>query len=150
MSHLNVAQAASIAVQQKSQATIKVADVLVFACPLWNLTIPSALKAFLDYSIQSGFTFNYPTKGKKEFLLGDKKVYLLNVRGGFYNKPKMKALDTSINCMQCRITQIFRFTDYRWSDYWSSSTSQENAQTIIAEDLEKVKALADTQSSRPL
>lgn len=67
--------------------------VLVFAFPLWNLTIPSALQAFLHYSIQSSFTFKYPAEGKKEFLLGDKKVYLLNVRSGFYNKPKMNALD---------------------------------------------------------
>jgi len=139
---LNVAEAASIAAQQKSQEAIKDADVLVFAFPLWNLSIPSALKAFIDYSVQAGFTFKYTAEGKKEFLLGDKKVYLLNARGGFYNTPEVNALDMSVNYMHVVINNYFGLTVTDEVIIEGHAQDQANAQTIIANGLDKVKALA--------
>ena len=139
---LNDAEAASIAAQQKSQAAIKEADILVFAFPLWNLTIPSALQAFLDYSIQSGFTFKYNAEGKKEFLLGDKKVILLNARGGFYSSPEMNAMEMSVNYMHVVVENYFGLAITDEVIIEGHAQDPENAQTIIAEGLEKVKEIA--------
>ena len=141
---LNDAEAASIAAQQKSQAAIKEADILVFAFPLWNLTIPSALQAFLDYSIQSGFTFKYNAEGKKEFLLGDKKVILLNARGGFYSSPEMNAMEMSVNYMHVVVENYFGLAITDEVIIEGHAQDPENAQTIIAEGLENVKAIAAT------
>src|SRR3712207_6511405 len=35
------------------------ADVVVFAFPLWNMTIPAALQTFIDYINRAGMTFKY-------------------------------------------------------------------------------------------
>lgn len=141
---LNEEQAASLAAQQKSQAAIKEADVIVFAFPLWNLTIPSALQSFIDYNLQAGFTFQYTAEGEKEFLLGDKKVYLLNARGGFYNIPEMNAMEMSVNYMHAVLKNYFGFDVTDEVIIEGHAQDQENAQTIIADGLEKVKALAAT------
>jgi FMN-dependent NADH-azoreductase len=34
-------------------------DLLVIACPMWNFGIPSSLKAWIDYVVRAGKTFNY-------------------------------------------------------------------------------------------
>ena len=141
---LNEVEAASIAAQQKSQAALKDADVLVFAFPLWNLTIPSALQSFLDYNIQTGFTFKYNAEGQKEFLLGEKKVYLLNARGGFYNTPESNAMEMSVNYMHVVLKNYFGLAVTDEVIIEGHAQDQANAQSIIADGLDKVKALAAT------
>lgn len=141
---LNEAEAASIAAQQKSQAAFKDADVIVFAFPLWNLTIPSALQAFIDYNLQAGFTFKYNAEGKKEFLLSDKKVYILNARGGFYNTPEVNALDMSVNYMHNVLKNYFGLAVTDEVIIEGHAQDRENAQSIIADGLDRVKALAAT------
>ncbi|MGE5380933.1 MAG: FMN-dependent NADH-azoreductase, partial [Methylocystaceae bacterium] len=39
------------------------ADKYVFAEPLWNLSIPAILKAYIDYICVAGITFQYTEKG---------------------------------------------------------------------------------------
>lgn len=141
---LNVDEAAALAAQKKSQAAITEADVIVFAFPLWNLTIPSALLDFLNFSIQAGFSFKYNAEGKKEFLLGDKKVYLLNARGGYYNTPEMNALEMSVNYMHVVVNNYLGLPITGEVIIEGHAQDQANAQTIIADGLEKVKALAAT------
>jgi len=59
------------------------ADKIVIAFPLWNLTAPAILHSYLDYLHQPRKTFQYTDKGLVG-LLSDKKVALLNARGGVY------------------------------------------------------------------
>lgn len=141
---LNEVQAAAITAQQKSQAAIKGADVIVFAFPLWNLTIPSALQAFIDYNLQAGFTFNYNAEGKKEFLLGDKNVYLLNARGGFYNTPEVNAMEMAVNYMHVVLQNYFGLSVTDEVIIEGHAQDKANAEAIIADGLEKVRALAAT------
>lgn len=141
---LNADEQAALEAQQKSQAAITEADVIVFAFPLWNLTIPSALLDFLNFSIQAGFSFKYTAEGKKEFLLGDKKVYLLNARGGYYNTPEMNALDMSVNYMHAVVNNYLGLEIADEVIIEGHAQDQANAQTIIADGLERVKALATT------
>ena len=58
-------------------------DILVFAVPLYNLGIPSTLKAWIDRVARAGKTFRYTSNGPQG-LLGDKQAYLLFARGGIY------------------------------------------------------------------
>ncbi len=133
---LNEIEAASLAAQQKALTD---ADVLVFAFPLWNLTIPSALQAFIDYNVQAGFTFKYNEQGQKEFLLSDKKAILLNARGGFYNTPEVNAFEMSMNYMRAVMNNFFGFEIIDEVIIEGHAQDRENAPTIIAEGLEKVK-----------
>jgi len=139
---LNEKESAAIAAQQKTQAAIKDVDMIVFAFPLWNLTIPSALQSFIDYNLQAGFTFKYNEEGKKEFLLGNKKVILLNARGGLYSAPEVNAIEMSVNYMHVVMQNFFGFTITDEVIIEGHAQDLANAQTIIAEGLEKVKQLA--------
>ena len=60
------------------------ADVLVIGAPLYNLTIPSQLKAWIDRIAQIGRTFKYTDKGPVG-LAGGKTVIVASTRGGMYS-----------------------------------------------------------------
>ncbi len=60
------------------------ADVLVIGAPLYNFTIPSQLKSWVDRIAQAGRTFTYTDKGPKG-LAGGKTVIVASTRGGVYS-----------------------------------------------------------------
>jgi FMN-dependent NADH-azoreductase len=59
------------------------ADIVVLGAPMYNFTIPSQLKAWIDRIVVSGKTFKYGAQGA-EGLAGDKRVIVAISRGGFY------------------------------------------------------------------
>ena len=59
------------------------ADVLVLAAPMYNFTIPSTLKAWLDHVLRAGVTFKYTDTGPQGLLTG-KRAYVLTARGGIH------------------------------------------------------------------
>ncbi|MCZ4316507.1 NAD(P)H-dependent oxidoreductase [Comamonadaceae bacterium G21597-S1] len=60
------------------------ADVIVVGAPLYNFTIPSQLKSWIDRIAQAGRTFTYTEKGPKG-LAGGKTVIVASTRGGVYS-----------------------------------------------------------------
>jgi FMN-dependent NADH-azoreductase len=59
------------------------ADIVVLGAPMYNFTIPSQLKAWIDRIVVSGKTFKYGAQGA-EGLAGNKRVIVAISRGGFY------------------------------------------------------------------
>jgi len=59
------------------------ADKYVIAAPMWNLSIPAILKAYIDYVSVTGITFKYTAEGPVG-LLKDKKAVHIVSRGGEY------------------------------------------------------------------
>jgi FMN-dependent NADH-azoreductase len=59
------------------------ADIVVIGAPMYNLTIPTQLKAWIDRILIAGKTFRYGAAGP-EGLAGDKRVIIAISRGGFY------------------------------------------------------------------
>ena len=59
------------------------ADVLVLGAPMYNLGIPSLLKAWFDRIMVAGKTFRYTAEGVQG-LAGDKTVIIASARGGLY------------------------------------------------------------------
>lgn len=57
------------------------ADVLVIGVPIYNFSIPAALKAWIDMISRARLTFRYTDNGPKG-LLDDKKAYLVVATGG--------------------------------------------------------------------
>lgn len=72
------------------------ADKVVFAFPLWNFTIPAQLLTYLFYLNQAGKTFKYTAEGPVG-LVTNKKVALLQARGGVYSVAPMDAMEMSLN-----------------------------------------------------
>ncbi|WP_454646896.1 FMN-dependent NADH-azoreductase [Bradyrhizobium liaoningense] len=59
------------------------ADVVVIGAPMYNFTIPSQLKAWIDRILVVGKTFKYGAAGP-EGLAGGKRVIVAISRGGYY------------------------------------------------------------------
>ncbi|WP_375202509.1 FMN-dependent NADH-azoreductase [Hyphococcus sp.] len=59
------------------------ADIVVIGAPMYNFTIPSQLKAWIDRVLTAGKTFRYTDKGA-EGLAGGKRVIIAVSRGGLY------------------------------------------------------------------
>jgi FMN-dependent NADH-azoreductase len=59
------------------------ADIVVIGAPMYNFTIPSQLKAWIDRIVVAGKTFRYGAAGP-EGLAGGKRVIIAISRGGFY------------------------------------------------------------------
>jgi FMN-dependent NADH-azoreductase len=59
------------------------ADIVVLGAPMYNFTIPSQLKAWIDRILVAGKTFKYSAAGP-EGLAGTKRVIIAISRGGFY------------------------------------------------------------------
>lgn len=68
------------------------ADIVVISTPLYNFSLPSALKAWIDHVVRGGKTFSYQT-GKPEGLLKDKKVYLAIASNGVFSEGPYQAFD---------------------------------------------------------
>jgi len=69
-----------------SQAALEeflAADIVVIGAPMYNFTIPSQLKAWIDRVAVAGKTFRY-TKSGPVGLAGGKKVIVASSRGGFF------------------------------------------------------------------
>src|SRR5690606_38641986 len=60
------------------------ADVIVVGAPLYNFSIPSQLKAWIDRIAQAGRTFKYTDQGAVG-LAGGKTVIVVSSRGGIYS-----------------------------------------------------------------
>ena len=60
------------------------ADTVVIGAPMYNFTLPTQLKAWLDRILVAGKTFRYTADGP-EGLAGGKRVVIALARGGFYD-----------------------------------------------------------------
>ncbi|MGV2875461.1 FMN-dependent NADH-azoreductase [Macrococcus capreoli] len=61
------------------------ADKYVFVAPMWNLSFPAVVKAYIDTVAIAGKSFKYTENGPVG-LLTDKKALLVQARGGFYTE----------------------------------------------------------------
>ncbi|HEY2706950.1 MAG TPA: FMN-dependent NADH-azoreductase [Caulobacteraceae bacterium] len=66
------------------------ADTVVIGAPMYNFTLPSQLKAWIDRVLVAGKTFRYTAAGP-EGLAGNKRVIVAVSRGGFYGEANAAA-----------------------------------------------------------
>ena len=131
-----------LAAKQKAMDLLTAADVVVFAFPLWNLTIPAKLHTFIDYVFAAGFAFKYDEQGNMVQLMTDKKAILLNARGGIYSTPEMAPMDMSINYMRNVFGGIFGMQIIDEVIIEGHNAMPDKAADIIEEGLRQVKEVA--------
>jgi len=78
------AQRRENAVSEQLVSQFLAADVIVIGAPLYNFSIPTQLKAWIDRLAQIGRTFKYTDKGPVG-LAGGKTVIVASTRGGIYS-----------------------------------------------------------------
>lgn len=81
---LSEAQKRENALSEALVSQFLAADVLVIGAPLYNFSIPTQLKAWIDRIAQVGRTFAYTDKGPVG-LAGGKTIIVASARGGMYS-----------------------------------------------------------------
>jgi FMN-dependent NADH-azoreductase len=61
------------------------ADIYLVTTPMWNFSIPYALKYYIDAIVQPGYLFRYNEYGVPEGLVLGKKMIVVTSRGGDYS-----------------------------------------------------------------
>ncbi|WP_346895622.1 NAD(P)H-dependent oxidoreductase [uncultured Roseibium sp.] len=70
------------------------ADTIVIGAPMYNFTVPTQLKAWIDRIVVAGRTFKYSDAGTPVSLLPEgKKVIIASTRGGAYLDASMAGLE---------------------------------------------------------
>jgi len=133
-----------LAAKQKAMDALTAADVVVFAFPLWNLTIPAKLQTFVDYVYAAGFAFKYDAEGNMVSLMPDKKAIFLNARGGVYSAPEMAPMEMSLNYMRNVFGGVFGMQIIGEVVIEGHNAMPDKANEIIEEGLRKVTELASS------
>ena len=129
--HLTEAQKRENAVTDRLLNQFLAADVIVVGAPMYNFSIPSQLKAWIDRIAQAGRTFKYTDKGPVG-LAGGKTVIVASSRGGMYaGNPALGFLDHQESYLQA-VFGFFGITDVRFV----------RAEGVAMGDAAKAKALA--------
>ena len=81
------------------------ADAIVIGAPMYNFTLPSQLKAWIDRILIAGTTFRYTDNGP-EGLAGGKRVIIALARGGFYDANSPAA---SLEHLESYLRGVFNF-----------------------------------------
>ena len=139
---LSAIEAGSLAAFNKSREALTAADVVVFAFPLWNLTIPAALQSFIDYTYGAGYSFKYNEQGQLVSLMTDKKYIVLSARGGVYSTPETAPLEMAATYINAVIGGVYGMEKIDEVIIEGHNSNPAGAEQIIAEGLEKVKATA--------
>ncbi|CEG28949.1 FMN-dependent NADH-azoreductase [Bacillus sp. B-jedd] len=136
-----------LAAKQKAMDALTAADVVVFAFPLWNLTIPATLQTFIDYVYQAGYSFKYDENGQLVPLLTDKKMIILSARGGIYSEGPAAAMEMSVNYIKNVVGGVFGMQIIDEVVIEGHAAAPDQAGAIIAEGLEKVREAAKNLSA---
>lgn len=80
---LSATQQAFVDLSDKLIEEIKSAETLVIAAPMYNFSIPTQLKNWIDLIARAGVTFRYSENGV-EGLIKDKKAIVVTTRGGIH------------------------------------------------------------------
>jgi FMN-dependent NADH-azoreductase len=81
------------------------AETIVIGAPMYNFTLPTQLKAWLDRILVAGKTFRYTESGPGG-LAGGKRVAIALARGGFYNAGSPAA---SLEHLESYLRGVFNF-----------------------------------------
>jgi FMN-dependent NADH-azoreductase len=68
------------------------ADVIVIGAPMYNFSVPSQLKAWIDRVMVAGKTFRYTETGPQGLAVG-KRVIVASSRGGVYSSGPASTMD---------------------------------------------------------
>jgi FMN-dependent NADH-azoreductase len=98
------AQAEDLARSGRALEDFLAADVVVIGAPMYNFSIPSQLKAWIDRIAVAGRTFRYTETGV-EGLAGGRKVIVVSSRGGVYSAGAMADFDFQ----EAYLTRLFGF-----------------------------------------
>ncbi|MDR7267923.1 FMN-dependent NADH-azoreductase [Pelomonas saccharophila] len=117
------------------------ADVLVIGAPMYNLSIPTPLKAWIDRVAVAGKTFQYTATGPQGLLKG-KKAFIASARGGVYSAGSPAA---ALEHQESYLTGLLAFlgvTDVKVVRAEGIAFGPEAKDAAIAKALQDIEAIA--------
>jgi FMN-dependent NADH-azoreductase len=81
---LSAQQKLALAFSDQLVDELLAADVVVLGAPMWNLSIPASLKAWIDLIVREGRTFAFTAQGVAPLVPPGKRAYVFSARGGAY------------------------------------------------------------------
>jgi FMN-dependent NADH-azoreductase len=96
---------ADVAQTEELLSEFLAADVLVIGAPMFNFSIPSQLKAWIDRIVQAGRTFRYTAEGRVG-LARAKRVIIVSTRGGVYSGTPH---ETALDHQEAYLNAVFNF-----------------------------------------
>ena len=121
-------------------------DIIVIGAGLYNFTVPSQLKAWIDRILVANKTFRYGADGRPEGLAGGRRVIVGMARGGIYGEGSPinsyehgeKLLRTALGFIGIR--------DIQFVVAEGVSRGEEPRRNAIEGALEQIKGLAATNA----
>lgn len=120
------------------------ADVIVIAAPMINFTIPTNLKAWIDYVARAGRTFRYNEKGPEGLVTG-KQVIVVAARGGVYQDAG-KALDFQLPYLKS-VLGFLGMTDVEVLEVEGTAYGPDAAEKAVTAATSKLHATCEQRSA---
>jgi FMN-dependent NADH-azoreductase len=117
-------------------------DQVVFVTPLWNMGVPSPVKAYIDHLILPEKTFRFGEKGI-EGLLQNTRILHLQSRGGVYSEGKLASFEHGDSYLRT-IFQLTGVKTYEHIYVEGTSTYPDEAAGRLEKAKQEAEKLAST------
>ena len=124
----------AIAVSDQIVAEVKAADILVLGVPIYNFSMPAALKAWADQLARVGETFKYTENGPVGLLNG-KRAFIVVASGG-------TEVGSDIDFLTPWLTHFLRFIGILDVTVISADAMGSDAEAVLAKAEQQIAAAA--------
>ena len=124
------------------------ADIYLISTPMWNFSIPYALKYYIDSIIQPGYLYKYNEQGQPVGLVHGKKMICVTSRGGDYSE---KSPFHAYDFQEPYLRAIFGFvgiTDMHFINAQPMDITPELREAAIAGAIEEARSLVTNRHYR--
>lgn len=116
------------------------ADVIVIESPMYNFSIPSMLKAWIDHILIARKTFRYTENGPEGLVKGKKAILILS-KGGVYREEPAKSLDYQEGYLQT-ILNFIGITDIEIIRIEGVAKKEVADEVLLNQAKEKAKSIS--------
>jgi FMN-dependent NADH-azoreductase len=136
----NAEQAHTIKTSDALVDELLAADTIVIGAPMYNFSVTSGLKAWIDHVARAGRTFKYGATGP-EGLVGGKKVYVFVASGGAYSEGPSAAYDHVTTYLRS-VLGFLGMTDVTFIVAEGVAMGEEAVAAAIAKSRARIEAIA--------
>ena len=116
------------------------ADTIVIGAPMYNFSVTSGLKAWIDHIARAGRTYKYGANGAEGLVTG-KKVYVFVASGAAYSEGPYAAYDFVTTYLRS-VLGFLGMTDVSFIVAEGVAMGEEAVATAIAKGRAKIEAIA--------
>jgi FMN-dependent NADH-azoreductase len=146
-SKLTSAQRSYLSTSDKLIAELQAADTVVIGAPMYNFSISSSLKGWIDHTVRVGKTVSYGPHGPQG-LVGKKSVVVITARAGAYKKgTPREAWDFQESYLR-HILGFIGLTEVTFIHV--ENQGRENAAASFEEAIERIDAVLAEQNEPAL